>query len=337
MIQSPFCCYNFGMDDKKKRILITGANGFIGFNVLKYLYDKNIFSITALVHNSVSSKFQTLKNINIIKSDVTKEMNLPLFDIVIHCAGYASDVGSDDIFRRLNFESVKNVSKFAKEKFIHISSTDVYGIKDFCNADENTPFHNFPKNPYPKYKIEAENWIKNNYDKKYVILRPAAVWGENDKTIENRVTDFLKVSPYFIYFGKWKGKNRWPLTNVENIAKVIFAVCMNDDFDCEAINIIDSKITAISEYYQNIAKKYFPEKNFKTLYFPLWFGKNIGFISVFLSDILKLKKPLFDPTYYSLHHISSNLDFNNQKMLKAVNFADNLNIEKTSELEINLC
>ena len=325
------------MNDKKKRILITGANGFIGFNVLKYLHDKKTFSITALVHNSVSSKLQALNDINVIKSDVTKEMNLPLFDIVIHCAGYASDVGSDDKFKKLNFESVKNVSKFAKEKFIHISSSDVYGIKDFCNADENTAFHNFPKNPYPKYKIEAENWIKNNYNKKHVILRPAAVWGENDKTIENRVVDFLKISPFLVYFGKWKGKNRWPLANVENIAKVVFAVCLYDDFDNEAINIIDSELTKISDYYQKIAKKYFPNKNFKSIYLPLWIGKIIGFISSFLSDIFRLKKPLFDPTYYSLHHISSNLDFDNQKMLKAINLADNLNFEKTSEPEMNLC
>ena len=163
------------------------------------------------------------------------------------------------------------------------------------------------------------------------------MWGENDKTIENRVIDFLKISPFLVYFGKWKGKNRWPLANVENIAKVIFAVCMYNDFDYDAINVIDSKITTISEYYQNIAQKYFPEKTFKSLYLPLWIGKIIGFISSFLSDIFKLKKPLFDPTYYSLHHISSNLDFNNQKMLKAINLAENLNIEKTSELEVNLC
>ena len=38
----------------------------------------------------------------------------------------------------------------------------------------------------------SENWLKENC-KHYVIIRPAAVWGEGDKTLENRFVDFLKT------------------------------------------------------------------------------------------------------------------------------------------------
>lgn len=303
----------------KKTVLITGANGFIGLNTVKIFSKRNEFDVYALVHKNISKELSSLENIKIIQADVTDEnLDIPEFDIVVHAMGLAKDIGNKEKFKKLNFDSVKIISKFAKEKFIYISSTDVYGIKDFENADETTNYSNFPKNYYPEYKIKSELWLKNEYKKNYVIIRPAAVWGENDLTLEKRVIDFLKTSSYIVHFGKWKGKNRWPLASVENVAKTILAVCLSDIFDKQAINIIDSKKTTIDEYYREIAKKYFPNKAFKTLCLPMQIGKIIGFVSTFLSNLLKLNDPIFDPTYYSLHHVSSNLDFDNKRMLSAL-------------------
>ncbi len=303
----------------KKTVLITGANGFIGLNIAKTFSCRDDFDVSVLVHKNISDELSSLKNIKLIKADASNEnLDIPDFDIIIHAMGLAKDIGRKEKFKKLNFDSVKIISKFAKEKFIYISSTDVYGIKDFKNADESTPYLNFPKNYYPEYKIKSELWLKNEYNNNYVIIRPAAVWGENDLTLEKRVVDFLKSSPFIVHFGKWKGKNRWPLASVSCVSKTILAVCLSGEFDKQAINIIDSKITTIDEYYRDIAKKYFPNKTFKELYLPMWIGKIIGFISMVLSNILKLNNPIFDPTYYSLHHIGSNLDFDNKKMLRAL-------------------
>ncbi len=306
---------------KKKKILITGANGFIGLNVLKSFVKDDKFDIFAIIHKNISNDVKNLKNVKIIKADVTDENiveklnKIASFEIVIHIAGLASDLGCEKKFKKLNFDSVKLISALAKEKFIQISSSDVYGIKDFVDANENTKYHNFPNNPYPKYKIEAEKWIVKNCPN-YVILRPAAVYGKNDLTIEKRAAEFFKNSSYLIHFGKWKGKNIWPLCDVENISKILLYVSKFDDFDNQAINIVDSAKITIDQYYKNIIKKYFPDKKYKTLYLPLFVGKILGFISTTLSNFLNLKKPLFDPTYYALYHVSSNLDFNNEKMVK---------------------
>ena len=193
---------------------------------------------------------------------------------------------------------------------------------DFINADENTPLKEYPQNPYPKYKIMSENWLRENC-RRYVIIRPAAVFGEGDKTLEKRVVDFLKTSPYIVHFGKWKGKNRWPLANVKNVANTIVAVSEFDDFNNQAITIIDSKKTTIDEYYREIAARYFPGKKFKNLYLPLWVGKVLGIISTTLSNLFNLRQPLFDPTFYAVHHVSSNLDFSSAKMEKALSLLEN--------------
>lgn len=312
------------MQSSNKTVLITGAGGFIGMNAVKAFSDRN-FRVLALVHKNIPQKLTEMPDVEIIQGDVT-DINSFLYkierpDIIVHAAGLASDIGSDEKFRKINFESVKLLTPVAKEKFIFISSTDVYGIKDFDCANESTELESNPKNPYPKYKIMAEKWLNQNVNpSKYVIIRPAAVWGENDETLEKRVADFLELSPFIIHFGKWKGKNRWPLADVKIVAKICVCVTLSNKFNGKAINVIDEKHTTIDDYYRIIAKKYFPEKSFRTILLPLWCGKITGAVSTLLSNILQMKSPLFDPTLYSLKHISSNLDFSCERMKDALSF-----------------
>jgi len=303
-----------------KTVLVTGAGGFIGLNVVK-TYVEYGWRVIALVHKNIPQELNGINNITVVQGDVTNPEFMSQFigqvDVVAHIAGLAKDLGSDEKFRKLNFEPIKFLSTIPTEKIVYVSSSDVYGIKDFNNADENTPLTEFPKNPYPKYKIMSENWLRENC-RNYVIIRPAAVWGEGDKTLENRVIEFLQTSPFIVHFGKWKGQNRWPLANVKNVAKTIVAVSNTNEFDKEAITIIDSQKTTIDEYYRAIAAKYFPDKKFKNIYLPFWLGKFIGLISTTVSNLQKRTNPIFDPTFYAVHHVSSNLDFSSDKMEKAI-------------------
>lgn len=313
------------MSLSNKQVLITGASGFIGSHVLR-IFAKHNWKITAIVHKNIPEELKKLKNVEIIQADITdknvlsKIMQKP--DVVVHLAGLASDIGQDSLIKKINFETVKTFSKLAKTKFIYISSTDVYGMKDFfCEDEDSLPFEPKPLNPYPKYKIESEKWIRANLNKNYyVIIRPAAVWGEGDKTLEKRVVDFLKISPFIIHFGKWKGENRWPLVNVEDVAKAVYVCAVTDDFNGEAINIIDEKVTTIDEFYREIAKKYFPNKNFYTITFPFWFGYILGWFSTTLSNFLKLKYPICDPSLYAVYSISSNLDFSGSKLKRILEY-----------------
>ena len=318
----------------EKTVLVTGAGGFIGLNVVKE-YAKYGWKVFALVHRNIPNELGELENVEIVHGDVTNADFMSQFrgnvDVVAHVAGLAKDIGSDEKFRKLNFEPIKYLSIIPREKIVYVSSSDVYGIKDHGvngkGADENTPLIEYPKNPYPRYKIMSENWLRENCPIKYVIIRPAAVWGEGDKTLESRVIEFLRTSPYIVHFGKWRGKCRWPLANVKNVAKTIVSVSTFDKYDNQAITIIDPEKTTIDEYYRGIASKYFPEKQFKNLYLPLWIGKFIGFISTTVSNMLNLNDPIFDPTFYAVHHVSSNLDFSSDRMLDSIEM-----LEKETEM-----
>ncbi len=309
----------------KKTVLVTGAGGFIGLNIVKSFLKKG-FKVCAMIHENYPEE---LKNIGakVIKADIKSRRSVlwALLDfkpqILVHAAAISSDIGSEELFRKVNFEPIKYLAKIPTEKIIYISSTDVYGIHDFnCETEEELPFEQHPINPYPKYKILSEKWLEENLDQsKYVIIRPGAVFGCGDLTLEKRFLDFLKSSPFIFHFGKWKGKNRWPLACVERLADCVVKLSETDEYNGQAINIIDDKRISIDEYYREVLKKNFPKKKVLFLNLPLWLGKMIGSISTFLSNLLQLKKPLFDPTYYAVCHMSANLDFSSAKLNKILN------------------
>ena len=149
-----------------KTVLVTGAGGFIGLNVVK-MYSEYGWRVLALVHNKIPHELYNINNVEVITGDVTNEEFMAQFrgriDVVAHIAGLAKDIGSNETFRRLNYEPIKYLSFLPNDKIVYVSSSDVYGIKDFglngISADENTPLVEYPKNPYPRYKIASENCI----------------------------------------------------------------------------------------------------------------------------------------------------------------------------------
>ncbi len=306
-----------------KRVLVTGAAGFIGNACAREFMERG-WDVTALAHRRTP---EGLDGARIIRASMADKDELLAalagsgpFDAVINCAGRASDVGRDGEFRSANYLAVLNLIECMSPahigRLVHISTTDVYGIRDFQDADETTPFCNNIRNPYPKYKILAERAIVEKLSpERYAILRPAAVWGRGDTTILPRVIGFLERSPYIVHFGKWRGQNRWPLAHVRNVAIASYLAASCDDALGESYNVVDTERTTIEEYYRMVIQKCLPEKSgIKSITLPLTAGWAYGTVSSLLSNLFNLKQPLFDPSLYGLYSVSRNLDFSSRKL-----------------------
>ena len=306
-----------------QHVLITGAAGFIGGACVREFLGRG-WHVTSLIHRRWSSALAGTRR---VRASITDRASLASalagrgpFDAVVHCAGRASDVGSEADFRQTNLLGVQNVmacmNTAAIGRLVHVSTTDVYGLRDFRDADERTPFRNNLRNRYPKYKILAERAIAAELPPdRRVILRPAAVWGAGDTTILPRILDFLRRSPAIVHFGRWRGRNRWPLAHVENVARAAFLAASCDDALGEAYNVLDPERTTIDEYYRMLIAACLPAKaGMLAITLPFAVGWAVGWASELISNALGAKHPVFEPSRYGLYSVSCNLDFSSAKL-----------------------
>lgn len=316
-----------------KCAFITGAAGFIGGYATR-IFVKEGWHVLALIHRTSSPELEAMaanSSVTIIRGDVTdydgvrssiqaqmKERDLDLTAIV-HCAGRASDVGWRREFRRTNFESVQHMVRLVKElnagRLVFVSTTDVYGLRDFNGeTEEELVCAEKPGNYYPAFKIAAENWIRRELPAdKFSIVRPAQVWGVGDTTLTPRIVDFLRRSRCIVHFGKWRGRNRWPLAHVKNVAAALYATATLPDAAGTAINVLDDENTTMDEFCGILVEVFLPEKRVGSVTLPMWIGAAFGRMVSGISSILNLSRPVTDPSFYALKAVSCNLDFSNEK------------------------
>src|SRR5690554_2772100 len=152
-----------------KRILITGANSYIGTSFEKWLakYPDKYFVDT----------------VDMI-GDSWKEKDFLKYDVVFHVAGIAhvkeTKKNKDlyyEINRDLTYETAKKAKNEGVKQFVFLSSMSVYGVSNGI-IDKNTPLN--PKTNYGKSKLQAEKLIKtlstDNF--RIAILRPPMIYGK---------------------------------------------------------------------------------------------------------------------------------------------------------------
>jgi nucleoside-diphosphate-sugar epimerase len=178
-----------------KKILITGASGFVGSHLVEEALDRNL-DVYAGIRKSSSREFLQDERLNFVELDFnnTDQMANLLkrkqFDYIIHNAGVVTAPKLSDYWT-VNRDYVKNfadailASGEVPEKFTFISSAAAYGpasaedLTDFLKEEDEPK----PINTYGKAKLEAERYLAQLHDFPYIILRPTGVYGPREKEI----------------------------------------------------------------------------------------------------------------------------------------------------------
>lgn len=155
----------------KQKILITGANGFLGKFIYRRFKDDDVATLGLNDSNSIVCDIS--KEIPIIKNK---------YDIVVHAAGSYEG----DNLRATNYEGTKNLCNSLKDNpphaLVFVSTVQVYGKTVGENIDESCELH--PITEYGKSKRDAEAYLLQwclEHGVKLSILRPVAIVGTGMK------------------------------------------------------------------------------------------------------------------------------------------------------------
>ena len=174
-----------------KKVLVTGANGFIGSSLVKKLLANNV-EVTGLVRKTSDLSFLEGLNVNLVYGDIADKDSLKKdwfegADVVFHVAGLAADWGPFDRFKKVNFEGTVNVAKLASDagagRFVYISTVAFHGFGRTNIKEDDPPAKDLI--PYAATKLMAENWLwefAKDTDMEITAIRPGNVFGPNDRT-----------------------------------------------------------------------------------------------------------------------------------------------------------
>ena len=164
-------------------VVITGISGFLSINLVRYLLKQGVTQISGI--DLVNFEYPERDKINFLQGDIrdpeaVKKIIAPGTDMVIHTAAALPLYTAEEIYST-DVEGTKILLREAKAKgvkrFVHISSTAVYGIPDHHPLFETDRL--IGVGPYGIAKIQAEEACLN-YRKEGLcvpIIRPKSFIG----------------------------------------------------------------------------------------------------------------------------------------------------------------
>ena len=188
------------------KVLVTGANGYLGFPLTQVLMERG-FEVTGLDTNFYRSGWLYngfLELPSVVTKDIRQvtETDLTGYDAVIHLAELSNDpLGQIDpqITMEINHHGTVNLAQKAKQagisRFIYYSSCSIYGASDEIATEDSKPN---PLTAYAKCKVLNEHALKKEANSHFtpVILRNATAFGSSPRMRFDLVINNLTALAY---------------------------------------------------------------------------------------------------------------------------------------------
>ncbi len=238
------------------RVLITGANGFVGNNLGPYLQNKG---------------FEVLRT-DVDRSDINGDLTDPNFvnnilatndfDAMVHLAGIVNipkSLADPYGCYRVNCFATLNLLNLAAEKklsrFVYASSNNVYGPPRRLPVREEDPYN--PRSPYDYSKVVSEHFVKSFHEHKAlstVILRSWNLFGPHDqptRAVPRFVKTCLANEPIPLFNG---GRDADNFYHVNNYCEAATLALKNDKAVGEVFNVGTGQETTVRELAVMIKK-----------------------------------------------------------------------------------
>ena len=239
--------------------LVTGGSGFLGSHLVDALVARGEEVRVLARPTSQTAHLESLE-VELVCGDLTDIQSLREaiqgVERVYHCAALAADWGAWETFRAANVTGVHNLLQVASEasvgRFIHVSTTDVYGHPDTA-VDESAPLR--PRGwPYADTKIEGERLVwayHRQHGLPVAVVRPPNVVGPRSTSFVLEIVELLRDGS-MLHIGN--GGKPAGLAYVTNVVDVMLRAADSESSVGQAYNVSDGSDVTWRQYVDRLAE-----------------------------------------------------------------------------------
>jgi len=314
-----------------KKILVTGASGFIGSHVVKANLAKGN-RVKALVlpgdpaehllrQDGVEVVIGNMCDLEAVKKAASG------IDVIFHCAAVVTDWAPKKLFRDVTVGGAEHICRAALEadvtRLVYISTCDVFGIDETRVLDEALPLRHWGE-PYPDHKIEAEKIVWHYHRDKGVpvtMVYPLWVYGEGDLTFVPLLADAI-IKKELLFWRR--DAIVWP-TYIDNLVDLLMLIARDDRAVGNGYLVHDGESTTLQKFCAGIAETL--ERPPATLHLPYYAVYLAAIVMELIWKILKKEtRPLL--TTYTVKNLGSRFRFSIEKAERELGWTPAISYEE---------
>ena len=292
-------------------ILVTGCTGYIGFHICEFLELKKIpyFGIDnfSKSHSKNIINKKKFKKMDINSDKISVLLKSKKIKIIVHAAAYSFPLESESNKKKYSINNIKKTKKFIKlcqkfgvDKFIFLSSSNVYNfnLRKICSVRENDKIK--PNNYYGKTKSIIEKYLKNKFEICYILRLFNIAGYSNKRKFYEFKNNYRRIMPVItdayknklkLKINLFKNRNKilFPardFVHIQDLLNIILKIIRNKNTGYKVMNVCNNRLI-----YLDLIIKTFEEKLNKKIEYITKLN-NKGNYSYTLGNNFKLKKSL---------------------------------------------
>lgn len=312
------------------KIFISGANGFIGSNLCRSFLEKG-FEVYGLVRKSSDLHFLEGLRVNLVYGDLRQphEIEIPKdVNYVIHSASIVSDTACEEVcYNNIYLLAVNLVERIQElqlplKRIVYVSTALTLGF-NALNISEENPGESAEFFAYTRYKIKTENYFFEQWREKglpVVVLRPADVYGPNDRTSCAQMLRGIESGfPIIVGHGNWY----FGFCYIENLCQVAHLALLTKGVEGRAYTVTNSELPTWRSFFRGLQQGLNKRQR---IYIPVFFAFTVAAV------LKKLKKifPGYEPpiNYYRLKRITTHTTYDISRTMAELGYKPDNDTEK---------
>ncbi len=299
-----------------KKVLITGATGFIGSHLVEENLDRgNRVRALVMPGDPDIGKLEH-KKVEVVTGDIRDRDRVKEAargnEIIFHCAAVVSDWGPKKLYPEVTVGGAENICRAALEagvsRLVDISTNDVFGRDESVVIDETFPLRKWNE-PYPDNKLEAEKILWRYHREEglpVTMVYPCWVYGPGDRTFVPDLADAI-LKKDMIYWRK--EVIVWP-TYVKNVVDLLMVISESEKAVGNGYLIHDGEWVTLQDFCRKIAESLgVPHRE---TYIPYFAAYGVAWLMEAVWRLLRKKtRPLL--TTYVVKNLGSRFRYSIEK------------------------